>query len=249
MSSCSSGVGGGDDRAQARLVDGDGREDDGLGEDALLDEPVAEAPGGVRVAHHDRRDRASRRRPVSKPRRVSSALKDRVFVPETFLELGLVLHDLDRLAAGGDDGGRMRRREEERSRALGQDLAQCHGAGDVATERPDGLRQRADLDRHPAVQAEVIDRATPVPAEDAAGVGVVDHDGRTERLGRLDDPGEWRDVAIHREDPVGHDQDQPVLPAARPAGLARLAEDLAQRLDVGVRDRPFAAPSTAASRR
>src|SRR6478735_7611613 len=50
-------VGGGHDRAKARLVDGDGREDDGLGEDTLLDEPVAEASGRVGVAHHHRGDR------------------------------------------------------------------------------------------------------------------------------------------------------------------------------------------------
>ena len=37
------GVGGGDDGSQARLVDGDGREDDGLGEDALLDESIRNA--------------------------------------------------------------------------------------------------------------------------------------------------------------------------------------------------------------
>ena len=51
------GVGRGDDRAQARLVDGDGREDDRLGEDALLDQPLRESAGRVGVAHHDRRDR------------------------------------------------------------------------------------------------------------------------------------------------------------------------------------------------
>ena len=38
----------------------DGREDDRLGEDALLDQPVAEPPGGLRVAHHHRRDRRLR---------------------------------------------------------------------------------------------------------------------------------------------------------------------------------------------
>ena len=63
--------------------------------------------------------------PVSKPRRVSSALNVAGVGPEPFLQLGLVLHHPDRLAAGRDDGRWMRRREEERPRALGQDLAQC----------------------------------------------------------------------------------------------------------------------------
>ena len=82
----------------------------------------------------------------------------------------------------------------------------------------------------------MVDRSAAVPTEHARGVGVIDHDGRAECLGRLDDPGEWRDVAVHREDAVGDDQDQPVARRrpARPV-LARLAQDLAQRVDVGVR--------------
>ena len=55
------GVGGGHDRPDPGLVDRDGREDDRLGEDALLEEPLAEAAGRVRVAHHHRRDRRLRR--------------------------------------------------------------------------------------------------------------------------------------------------------------------------------------------
>ena len=172
--------------------------------------------------------------PVSKPRRVSSALNRLVFVPEPLAELRLVAHDPDRLAACGDDGRRMRRREEERPRSLGQDLAQCLGPGDVAAESADGLRQRTDLDGDAAVEAEMVDGAAAVPTEDARGMGVVDHDGRTELLGRLDHAGEWRDVAIHREDAVGDDQDQPIVAAARPPVLASLAEHLAERGHVGV---------------
>ena len=63
----------------------------------------------------------------------------------------------------------------------------ARGPGHVAAEHADRLRQRADLDRDPAVEAEVVDAAPAVPAEDARGVGVVDHDGRAVRLGRLDD--------------------------------------------------------------
>ena len=99
----------------------------------------------------------------------------------------------------------------------------------------DGLAERPDLDRDPPVQAEVVDRAPPVAAEHAGGVGVVDEDGRAGRLGRLDDPGQWRDVAVHAEHAVGDDEDQPVgLAASRPAVADRLVEHGPQRVDVGV---------------
>ena len=225
---------GGDDRPQARLVDGDGREDDGLGEDAFLDESIAEAASGVGVAHHHRRDRRlGGARVEAEPGQFD--LEVAGVHPETFLEFGLVAHDPDRLAAGLHHGGRMRGREEERARALGQDLAEGLGPRHVPAERADGLGERPDLDCDAAVEAEMVDRTASVAAQDTARVGVVDHDGRTERLGRLDDPGEWRDIAIHREDPVRHDQDQPPLPAPGPAVLPGLAEDLAQGLDVGMR--------------
>ncbi len=53
-------------------------------------------------------------------------------------------------------------------------------------------------------------------------MGVVDKDRGAERLGRLDDPGEWRDVAVHAEDAVGDDEDQAIGPAppGRPCSTA-----------------------------
>ena len=67
------------------------------------------------------------------------------------------------------------------------------------------------------------------------GWGLLDRRlSRAERLGRLDDPGEWRDVAIHGEHPVGDDQDEPPLPAPGSPGLAGLAQDLAERRHIGM---------------
>ena len=161
-------------------------------------------------------------RPVSKPSRVSSALKRRGVRPEPLLQLGLLLHDPDRLAAGGHDGRRMGRREEERAGALGEDLAQ-------------GLRCRPRTRRATPTAFDSVPtwmatrpcspkwstRPAAVPPEHARGMGVVDHDGRAVRLGRLDDPGEWRDVAVHAEDAVGHDEDQPVRRRPHRAGRSR----------------------------
>ena len=131
-----------------------------------------------------------------------------------------------------------------------EDVAQVLRAGDVAAQDADRLGQRADLDRDPAVEPEVVDRAAAVAAEHARGVGVVDHDRRAELLGRLDDPRQRRDVAVHAEDAVGDDEDEAVRPArVRPALLAGLAQDLAQRRRRPRAGRPSAAPSTGASRR
>jgi hypothetical protein len=64
-------------------------------------------------------------------------------------------------------------------------------------------------------------------------MGVIDQDRRPELLGGLDDPGQRRDVAVHREDAVGHDEDESVGAAVRPY-IRRLAEDLPEGIDVGV---------------
>ena len=58
-------------------------------------------------------------------------------------------------------------------------------AGDVAAERADRLRQRADLHVDAAVHAEVIDGAAAVAAEHAARVRVVDHHDAAEFLGEI----------------------------------------------------------------
>ncbi len=188
-------------------------------------------------------------RPVSKPEAGQLGLEPARVRPQAFLELGFVLHHPDRLAARGHDGRRMRGGEQERTGSLGQDLAKGDRTGDVAPERADGLAERADLDRHAAVQPEMVDRSAAVPAEHARGVGVVDHHGRAERFGGLDDPGERRDVAVHREDPIGHHEDQVVFTAARPPLRPCLAEDLAEGSDVGMRIDLPRAPWTGASRR
>ena len=92
-------------------------------------------------------------------------------------------------------------------------------AGDVAAERADGLRQRADLDVHAAVHAEVVDGAAAVPAEHAAGVRVVHHHDRAELLGHVAERRQRPEVAVHAEDAVGDEQ----LALAGRAGRARIA--------------------------
>ena len=108
--------------------------------------------------------------------------------------------------------------------------------GHVAAQHADRLGQRAHLDGHPTVQPEVVDGAATVVAQDARGVGIVDQHRGTVLLGRLDDAGQRRDVAVHAEDTVGDHEDQPVgLTGIGVPARARTREDLAQRGHVLVR--------------
>ena len=112
----------------------------------------------------------------------------------------------------------MRRREQERPRAVAEELDQVLRSRDVAAERADGLRQRADLHVDAAVHAEVIDRAAAVLAEHPARVRVVHHHDRAEFLGERAEVGQRPEIAVHAEYAVGDEQ----LALARPAARCRI---------------------------
>ena len=76
-------------------------------------------------------------------------------------------------------------------------------AADVAAERADGLRERADLNIHAAVQIEVIHRAAAVAAQDAGRMGVVDHHDAAVLLGEFGKLRQRADVAVHGKHAVG----------------------------------------------
>src|SRR5439155_17236327 len=76
----------------------------------------------------------------------------------------------------------------------------------VAAERADRLRQRPDLNVHTPVHPEMVDGSAPVPAEDSAGVGIVDHHDAAEFLGDIAQLWQCADVAVHAEDPVRDEQ-------------------------------------------
>ena len=99
----------------------------------------------------------------------------------------------------------------------------ARAAGDVAAERADRLRQRADLDVHAAVHAEVIDGAAAVAAEHAARVRVVHHHDRSRTPRRAShSSGSGAEVAVHAEHAVG-DEQLALRRAAARAGCARAA--------------------------
>jgi hypothetical protein len=141
---------------------------------------------------------------------------------------GSSIEHLQRRDAGGRDGGRVGRREEERPRAVVQEVDQVPVAGDVAAEGPDRLRQRPDLDVHPPVHPEVIDRPAAAGPEDAAGMCVVHHHDAAGLLGDVAEFRQRAEIAVHAEDAVGDEQ-------LALAGRQR-ARDLPRRVHVLVRE-------------
>ena len=175
-------VRGRDDGADARLVARDGRKRDALREDALLEQPVRQLHRQRALADDHRRDRALAQAGVE-AERLQAGLEEPRVLPQPLDDLRLLLEHVERRDARGRDRRRMRGREQERPRAVIEELDQRAAAGDVAAERADRLRQRADLDVDAAVHAEVIDGAAAVPAEHAARMRVVDHHDAAEFLG------------------------------------------------------------------
>ena len=166
--------------------------------------------------------------PVLNPRPVESGLKEPRVLPESIDDLRLFHQHVDRGDAGCGDGRRMRRGEEKRARAVIEKIDQRSCTGDVAPEDADGFRQRADLNIHAAVHAEVIDGAASVCAEHAARMRVVHHHDASELFGERAQCGQRTEVAVHAEHAVG-DEQRPL------AGRQRL-QDLARGVDVLVRE-------------
>ena len=152
-------------------------------------------------------------------------------LPQPLDELRLGLEDVDRRQARRRHGRRVGGREEERPRAVLEHRPQGLRSGDVATEHADRLRERADLDVHPAVEVEMVDAAPAVPPEHPGRVGVIDVDDRVVLLGQLDDLRQLGDVAVHAEHAIGDDEDGPVR-----IGFADLPQGLAQGVHIGVRE-------------
>ena len=143
---------GGHDRPDARPVEGDGREHDRRREHALVEQAVREPDRQLRVAEDDRRDRRLAV-PDVEAEAAQLRLEPAGVRPQPLVELGLVLHDPDRLDAGGGDGGRVARGEQERPGPLDEDVAQRLRARDVAAEHADRLATASRPGSRPARRA------------------------------------------------------------------------------------------------
>jgi len=126
--------------------------------------------------------------------------------PEILDALGFLLKDFEGCDAGCGDAWRMGRREQERPRTVVEEVDEIASSADIAAERADGFGESSHLNIDAAVDVEVVDGAAAVAAEDARGVGVVNHHDGAVFFGEIAESRQGADVAVHREDAVGDEQ-------------------------------------------
>ena len=100
------GVKGSDYGAYAAFIGGDGREDDTLGEDAFLEEAVAELHGECAFTDDDGGDWRFALAGVE-AKLFEASLEEGGIFPEAFDEAGITFQQVDGGYAGGDDRGWM----------------------------------------------------------------------------------------------------------------------------------------------
>ena len=116
---------------------------------------------------------------------------------------------------GGDDRRGERVRKEIRAGALAEELDDFFAAGGVASAgAAEGFAEGPGDDVDAALDAAVLGGSAAVGADEADGVGVVDHHHGVVFFGEVADLVELGEVAIHGEDAVGGDEAMRELAAA-----------------------------------
>src|ERR1700690_620062 len=100
----------------------------------------------------------------------------------------------------------MQSEKKERAATVAEEVYQVARAADVAADRTDGFAERADLNIHAAVAAQMIHGAATAIAEDAGGVRVVYHHDAIVFFGEIAERGERGDIAFHGKNTVGDEQ-------------------------------------------
>ena len=123
--------------------------------------------------------------------------------------IALVDH-IEGFQRGADNHRGQRIGEEIGSRALAQHVD--HGLarrGETAHGAAERLAERAGDDVDLAEHAAMLRRAAAARAHEAMGMAIIDHGQRVIGLRQRHDLVEPSDIAIHREDAIGDDQDVP----------------------------------------
>ena len=122
------------------------------------------------------------------------------------MDLVALAQHLEHLQRGTDNGGGQRIAEQIGARTLAQQIDNLLSAcGETAQGSAEALAQRAGVDVHTAVGAEELAHAVSRLANDSCAVALVDHDKGIVFLGQVADLIHRGDVAVHRENAVGHD--------------------------------------------
>jgi hypothetical protein len=201
------------------LALGDDREGERNDIDAVAEHVVGDhrrLPGPVLAWEHHRRDGVRAGQQVEAGRR-HQLPEERAVGAQGRSGLTGGCHEIEGGQRAGDDGRGDRVGEQVGTRALTQQVDHFPVARDVATGgTAEGLAQRAGDDVDPVGDAEELRRPPAALPDEPDGVRVVDEDHRGILLREVADLREWRVGAVHREDPVG-DNDDPASPAARAA--------------------------------
>ena len=115
---------------------------------------------------------------------------------------------LDDLDSGGCRRRRRRRRrggENEASGLVDEEVDEGLGSADEASGGADGLSQSAHLNVDGLSGFGLFGQSLPAGAEDAGGVGFVDHQPGFVTIFERGDFSQRRLVSFHREDAFGHD--------------------------------------------
>ena len=118
----------------------------------------------------------------------------------------LLREQLERGQRARDRGRRRGGREDERARGVRQQVRELGVAGGERAVGAQRLAERADDDVDLALEAGLGDRAAAALADAARRVRLVDDDAHVVVAGELADLLERRDVAVHREDGLRHDE-------------------------------------------
>ena len=117
-----------------------------------------------------------------------------------------VAHDVEGGDGGGGDGGREGGGEDVGAGAVHEPIDQAAAAGDETAGAAEGFAERAHADVDAVFDAEMFGDAAAVRAENAGGVGFVDHQHGGMLFGKFGDFRQRRKVAVHAEQRIGHDQ-------------------------------------------
>ena len=113
-------------------------------------------------------------------------------------------------------GRRQPRGEDERPGDVDEELHDLRARAHVSAVAAQSLAQRADDHVDLVLEPELGHGAASTRAEHAGGVSLVHEHAQTMALRELDDLGQWRHIAIHREHAVGDDHRAATLGALDP---------------------------------
>ena len=95
-------------------------------------------------------------------------------------------------------------------------MDQCRGPSEVGATAAEGFAQGSHLKRDLSIKAEMFGRSSSMRSHYTRAVGVIDIEIGLIVLGQPTEFGQRREVSVHTEEAVGHNQG-----ASRPASLGQ----------------------------